>query len=64
MDAARACLRDIVAAEVPKQSADVSALFMELLNAEPAQLLSAVKGCRKSRRPRMQDISLSHVIPP
>lgn len=63
LDAARVCLREMVASEAPEQSADVSALFMELLDAQPAQLLTTLKACRRSRRPRMQDISSSHVSP-
>jgi hypothetical protein len=62
--AARASLQEIVSSQVPEQSADVSALFLELLDAQPAQLLVTLMECRRSRRPRMKDMSSAHVRTP
>lgn len=57
LDAARLCLQDLVRSQTPEQSAEVSALFMDLLDSQPAPLLATLVDCRKSRRPRIQDIS-------
>jgi hypothetical protein len=56
-DAARASLQELVSSQVPEQSADVSLLFMELLDAQPDPLLVKLVECRRSRRLLLKGIS-------
>lgn len=60
LDAARVCLQKVVSSHATDQSAEVSALFAELLDAPPAGLLTTLVECRRSLRPRMQDMSSCH----